>query len=72
VPAIDFHQAALAHAHAAVGARDLIVIVAGNLAYAEGLNNAEHGFADSSGDRLTVDVDGHIRLRQRLDIEGSF
>jgi hypothetical protein len=48
------------------------MIVAGNLAYAEGLNDAQDGFADSSADRLTVDVDSHIRLRQGLDIEGSF
>ncbi|MOA32278.1 hypothetical protein D3C78_1534830 [compost metagenome] len=48
------------------------MIVAGNLANAEGLDNAEDGFADGGDDRLTVDVDGHVRLRQRLDIEGSF
>ncbi|CAI8816271.1 hypothetical protein EMIT0232MI5_10387 [Pseudomonas sp. IT-232MI5] len=72
VPAIDFHQAALAHAHAAVGAGDLVVIITGNLANAEGLDNAEDGFTNGGGDRLAVDMDGHIRLRQRLDIESSF
>jgi len=72
VPAVDFHQAALAYAHAAIGTADLVVIVARDLAHAEGLNDAEHGFADGGSDRLAVDVDSHIRLRQRLDIEGSF
>jgi hypothetical protein len=68
---VDFHQAALAHTHAAVGAADLVVIVARYLAYAEGLNDAEDGFADGRGDRLAVDVDSHIRLGQGLDIEGA-
>jgi hypothetical protein len=48
------------------------VIVARDLTHAEGLDNAEDGFADSSADRLAIDVDGHIRLRQRLDIKSSF
>jgi hypothetical protein len=48
------------------------VIVARDLTHAEGLDNAEDGFADGGGHRLAIDVDSHIRLRQRLDIEGSF
>jgi hypothetical protein len=49
----------------------LIVIVARHLAQAKGLNDGKDGFADSGTDRLAIDVQSHVRMHQRLDIERS-
>ncbi|CAN1601941.1 protein of unknown function [Pseudomonas mediterranea] len=67
--AVDPDQAALADAHAAVGAADLAMIVAGYLALALGLDNREDGFAPGGIDDPPIQVHRHVGPGQGLDIE---
>ena len=68
---VDLDQAALAHAHAAVGAADLVVVVAGDLALTQGLDDGEDGFTVGGVDDLPVQAHRHVGAAQRLDIECS-
>ncbi|MNP85752.1 hypothetical protein D3C76_1856320 [compost metagenome] len=52
----------MAHAHAAVGAADLVMVVAGHLALPQGLDDGEDGFAVGSADSLPVQAHRHIGL----------
>ncbi len=71
MPTVDLDEAALAHAHAAVGAADLVVVVAGDLALPQGLDDGEDGFAVGGVDDLPVQAHRHVGAGQRLDIECS-
>ena len=68
---VDLDQTALAHTHAAVGAADLVVVIAGHLALPQGLDDGKHGFPVGGVDDLPVQAHRHVGAGQRLDIECS-
>ena len=47
------------------------MVVTGDLALAQGLDDGEYGFALGGVDSLSVQVHGHVSLFQWLDIELS-
>ena len=62
MPPVNIDQAAIAHAHAAIGAAGLTMVVGRHLTNADGVQDTEYSLALRGADRLAIEQDGHVRL----------
>jgi hypothetical protein len=68
VTAVYADLAAMADAHAAIGAGDLLIVIAAEPAQAYRVQHAEHGFSWGGDNRFFVDVYGQCLALQGLDV----